>query len=168
MPDNKKNGTALPDFGAMADIFAKAMEQPSGRKILIFTDGDVDDTASGIFAHEIPHSGVGKTETVKRIAKQLGQDVVTIDMSQLTSPGDLGKLLGAPPGYQGYEPTPEQKENLAASMAELKELGRLQASRDSGEALAASCHSGVTQQTSCLKPVRFKNENGFITFGMVN
>ena len=51
-------------------------------------------------------TGTGKTETAKQIAKNLflSQDaLVTFDMSEYSSENADQRLLGAPPGYVGYE-----------------------------------------------------------------
>ena len=51
-------------------------------------------------------TGTGKTETAKQIAKNLflSQDaLVTFDMSEYASENSDQRLLGAPPGYVGYE-----------------------------------------------------------------
>lgn len=51
-------------------------------------------------------TGTGKTETAKQIAKNLflSQDaLVTFDMSEYASENADQRLLGAPPGYVGYE-----------------------------------------------------------------
>jgi ATP-dependent Clp protease ATP-binding subunit ClpB len=51
-------------------------------------------------------TGVGKTETVKALAEFLFDDeqaVVRIDMSEYMEKHAVSRLVGAPPGYVGYE-----------------------------------------------------------------
>jgi len=48
-------------------------------------------------------SGVGKTETVKIISNTLKTNLLRIDMSEYSSSESINKLLGASPGYVGYE-----------------------------------------------------------------
>jgi len=51
-------------------------------------------------------TGVGKTETVKALAEFLFDDeqaVVRIDMSEYMEKHAVARLIGAPPGYVGYE-----------------------------------------------------------------
>ncbi len=51
-------------------------------------------------------TGVGKTETAKALAEQLFSDehaLVRIDMSELSEQHSSARLIGAPPGYVGYE-----------------------------------------------------------------
>lgn len=51
-------------------------------------------------------TGVGKTETVKALAEFLFDDeqaVVRIDMSEYMEKHTVARLVGAPPGYVGYE-----------------------------------------------------------------
>jgi ATP-dependent Clp protease ATP-binding subunit ClpB len=51
-------------------------------------------------------TGVGKTELAKALAEFLFDDersVVRIDMSEYSAPHAVSRLVGAPPGYVGYE-----------------------------------------------------------------
>ncbi len=51
-------------------------------------------------------TGVGKTETAKALAFSLFNDekaLVRIDMSEYSEPHSIARLIGAPPGYVGYE-----------------------------------------------------------------
>ena len=51
-------------------------------------------------------TGVGKTETVKALAESLfdsKKEVVRIDMSEYMEKHSVARLIGAPPGYVGYE-----------------------------------------------------------------
>lgn len=51
-------------------------------------------------------TGVGKTETVKALAEFLFDDsqaIVRVDMSEYMEKHSVARLIGAPPGYVGYE-----------------------------------------------------------------
>lgn len=48
-------------------------------------------------------TGVGKTEVAKQLAKTLGVDLVRFDMSEYMERHAVSRLIGAPPGYVGYE-----------------------------------------------------------------
>lgn len=51
-------------------------------------------------------TGVGKTEVAKALAEQLFDDerhIVRIDMSEYMEKHSVARLIGAPPGYVGYE-----------------------------------------------------------------
>lgn len=48
-------------------------------------------------------TGVGKTETAKSLAKELGIPLIRFDMSEYAEKHTVAKLIGAPAGYVGYE-----------------------------------------------------------------
>jgi ATP-dependent Clp protease ATP-binding subunit ClpA len=48
-------------------------------------------------------TGVGKTELSKQLAKQLGVEFLRFDMSEYMEKHAVSRLVGAPPGYVGYE-----------------------------------------------------------------
>lgn len=51
-------------------------------------------------------TGVGKTETAKALASLMFGDeraIVRLDMSEYSEPHTIARLVGAPPGYVGYE-----------------------------------------------------------------
>lgn len=48
-------------------------------------------------------TGVGKTELSKVLAEELGVKFLRFDMSEYTEKHTASKLIGAPPGYVGYE-----------------------------------------------------------------
>lgn len=48
-------------------------------------------------------TGVGKTEVCKQLAKLLGVDLLRIDMSEYMERHSVSRLIGAPPGYVGYD-----------------------------------------------------------------
>lgn len=48
-------------------------------------------------------TGVGKTEVAKQLAEQLGIHFERFDMSEYMEKHTVSRLIGAPPGYVGYE-----------------------------------------------------------------
>jgi ATP-dependent Clp protease ATP-binding subunit ClpA len=48
-------------------------------------------------------TGVGKTELSKQLAEQLGVEFLRYDMSEYAEPHTVSRLIGAPPGYVGYD-----------------------------------------------------------------
>ncbi len=48
-------------------------------------------------------TGVGKTELAKQLAKNLGIEFLRFDMSEYMEKHAVSRLVGAPPGYVGYE-----------------------------------------------------------------
>ena len=48
-------------------------------------------------------TGVGKTEVVRVLAKELGITLLRFDMSEYTEKHTVAKLIGSPAGYVGYE-----------------------------------------------------------------
>ncbi len=57
-------------------------------------------TASFLF---VGPTGVGKTELVKQLARILGLTLHRFDMSEYQEKHTVARLIGAPPGYVGYE-----------------------------------------------------------------
>jgi ATP-dependent Clp protease ATP-binding subunit ClpA len=48
-------------------------------------------------------TGVGKTELAKQLAMQLGNEFLRFDMSEYMEKHAVARLIGAPPGYVGFE-----------------------------------------------------------------
>ncbi|MBX7172337.1 MAG: ATP-dependent Clp protease ATP-binding subunit ClpA [Pyrinomonadaceae bacterium] len=48
-------------------------------------------------------TGVGKTELAKQLAEQLGIEFLRYDMSEYAEPHTVSRLIGAPPGYVGFD-----------------------------------------------------------------
>ena len=72
-------------------------------KILVAQAGlKVDNKPIGSFVFMGP-TGVGKTETAKRLAEELSVKLVRFDMSEYQEKHAVAKLIGSPPGYVGYE-----------------------------------------------------------------
>ncbi|HNS44688.1 MAG TPA: AAA family ATPase, partial [Alphaproteobacteria bacterium] len=48
-------------------------------------------------------TGVGKTEVAKQLSRTLGIELIRFDMSEYMERHAVSRLIGAPPGYVGYE-----------------------------------------------------------------
>jgi ATP-dependent Clp protease ATP-binding subunit ClpA len=48
-------------------------------------------------------TGVGKTEVTRQLALQLGIELIRFDMSEYMEPHSVSRLIGAPPGYVGFD-----------------------------------------------------------------
>ncbi len=48
-------------------------------------------------------TGVGKTEVARQLAEQLGVEFLRFDMSEYMEKHSVARLIGAPPGYVGFE-----------------------------------------------------------------
>lgn len=61
-----------------------------------------EDKPIGSFLFTGP-TGVGKTELAKQLAKQMGVEFIRFDMSEYMERHAVSRLIGAPPGYVGFE-----------------------------------------------------------------
>ena len=93
LEDNLKKAVYGQDT-AIANIVDKILVAQAGLK--------PDNKPIGSFVFMGP-TGVGKTETAKQLAKQLGVQLVRFDMSEYQEKHAVAKLIGSPPGYVGYE-----------------------------------------------------------------
>jgi ATP-dependent Clp protease ATP-binding subunit ClpA len=60
------------------------------------------DRPAGCFLFTGP-TGVGKTELAKQLAIHLGNEFIRFDMSEYMEKHAVARLIGAPPGYVGFE-----------------------------------------------------------------
>ncbi|MCP4122123.1 MAG: AAA domain-containing protein, partial [Bacteroidetes bacterium] len=61
-----------------------------------------EDKPVGSFLFAGP-TGVGKTEVTKQLARIMGIELIRFDMSEYMERHTVSRLIGAPPGYVGYE-----------------------------------------------------------------
>ncbi|WNO07551.1 ATP-dependent Clp protease ATP-binding subunit ClpA [Teredinibacter sp. KSP-S5-2] len=61
-----------------------------------------EDKPIGSFLFAGP-TGVGKTELCKQLAKAMGVELIRFDMSEYMERHTVSRLIGAPPGYVGYD-----------------------------------------------------------------
>ncbi|HET9843990.1 MAG TPA: AAA family ATPase, partial [Gammaproteobacteria bacterium] len=84
-------------YGQEKAINALATAVKMGRSGLGETDKPV-----GCFLFAGP-TGVGKTEVCKQLAHALGVELLRFDMSEYMEAHTVSRLIGAPPGYVGYD-----------------------------------------------------------------
>ena len=60
------------------------------------------DKPTGSFMFAGP-TGVGKTEVTRQLARLLGVELIRFDMSEYMERHTVSRLIGAPPGYVGYD-----------------------------------------------------------------
>ena len=61
-----------------------------------------EDKPIGMFLFAGP-TGVGKTEVTKQLAMSMGVELLRFDMSEYMERHTVSRLIGAPPGYVGYD-----------------------------------------------------------------
>ena len=61
-----------------------------------------DDKPIGSFLFAGP-TGVGKTEVTRQLAMQMGVELIRFDMSEYMERHTVSRLIGAPPGYVGFD-----------------------------------------------------------------
>ncbi len=80
----------------------EAIEELSAAIKLSRSGLDSGDKPIGSFVLAGP-TGVGKTEVTKQLAQCLGIDLIRFDMSEYMERHTVSRLIGAPPGYVGYD-----------------------------------------------------------------
>jgi ATP-dependent Clp protease ATP-binding subunit ClpA len=88
------------------------------KRVIFGQNGPIDEVASaiklsrsGLRAHDKPignflfagPTGVGKTELARQLARIMGIEFIRFDMSEYMEKHAVSRLIGAPPGYVGYE-----------------------------------------------------------------
>jgi len=88
------------------------------KQVIFGQDGPIDEVASaiklsrsGLRAQDKPignflfagPTGVGKTELARQLARIMGVEFIRFDMSEYMEKHAVSRLIGAPPGYVGYE-----------------------------------------------------------------
>ena len=92
--------------------------EPELRKVLFGQDEAIEQVVSaitlsraGLRADHKPigsflfagPTGVGKTELARQLARVLGVELIRFDMSEYSERHSISRLIGAPPGYVGYD-----------------------------------------------------------------
>ena len=80
----------------------KAIESLANSIKLARSGLGLDDKPVGAFLLAGP-TGVGKTEVTKQLAKNLGVEFIRFDMSEYMEAHTVSRLIGAPPGYVGFD-----------------------------------------------------------------
>lgn len=109
----------IPKMSVATDERDKLRSLKSNLKLLIFgQDQAVEKVAdaillsrSGLSSDQKPMgsflftgpTGVGKTELAKQLARELGIHLERFDMSEYMEKHSVAKLIGAPPGYVGFD-----------------------------------------------------------------
>jgi ATP-dependent Clp protease ATP-binding subunit ClpA len=93
LEDSLKNSVFGQD-DAIENLLDKIFVAQSGMK--------ADDKPIGCFLFVGP-TGCGKTETAKQLSKKMSMPLIRFDMSEYQEKHSVAKLIGAPPGYVGYE-----------------------------------------------------------------
>ena len=97
MSDNIEEVIKFKLFGqdtAVDDVLEKVYVSKAGLKAI--------DKPMGVFLFTGP-TGTGKTELCKLLSENLGMKLLRYDMSEYQEKHTVAKLIGAPPGYVGYE-----------------------------------------------------------------
>ncbi len=103
---NKSDRQALQDLGKHLSkkVYGqeKAIEAVDAAIKMARSGLGVEDKPIGSFLFAGP-TGVGKTELAKQLAKTLGIEFIRFDMSEYMERHAVSRLIGAPPGYVGYD-----------------------------------------------------------------
>ena len=97
MPTDVEGNIKAKLFGqdsAVDDVLEKVYVAKAGLKAI--------DKPMGVFLFTGP-TGTGKTELCKLLSENLGMKLLRYDMSEYQEKHTVAKLIGAPPGYVGYE-----------------------------------------------------------------
>ena len=101
---NDRNALKTLERDLKAVIFGqnKAIESLSSAIKMARSGLGSDNKPIGSFLFSGP-TGVGKTEVARQLAYILGIELVRIDMSEYMERHSVSKLIGAPPGYVGFD-----------------------------------------------------------------
>jgi ATP-dependent Clp protease ATP-binding subunit ClpA len=104
--------------GLEQQLASAVIDQPEAAKVLAnavlrLQLGYHDSTrTAGAFLFAGP-TGVGKTEMSRRLAGFLGVSLLRFDMSECMEAHAVSRLIGAPPGYVGYEQSGQLVERIS-------------------------------------------------------
>ena len=101
---NDRNALKTLERDLKAVIFGqnKAIESLSSAIKMARSGLGSDNKPIGSFLFSGP-TGVGKTEVARQLAYILGIELIRVDMSEFMERHSVSKLIGAPPGYVGFD-----------------------------------------------------------------
>ena len=101
---NDRNALKTLERDLKAVIFGqnKAIESLSSAIKMARSGLGADNKPIGSFLFSGP-TGVGKTEVARQLAYILGIELIRVDMSEYMERHSVSKLIGAPPGYVGFD-----------------------------------------------------------------
>ena len=101
---NEKESLKNLDQELQKEIFGQDQAIASITHSILLSKSGLNETDKpvGSFLFAGP-TGVGKTELAKTLAKTLGIEFIRFDMSEYMEKHTVSRLIGAPPGYVGYE-----------------------------------------------------------------
>ncbi|MDO6459825.1 ATP-dependent Clp protease ATP-binding subunit ClpA [Granulosicoccaceae sp. 1_MG-2023] len=100
--DMGKLKTLSRDLGMIVFGQDEAIETLSSAIIMSRSGLGPVDKPIGSFLFAGP-TGVGKTEVTRQLSKLMGIDLIRFDMSEYMEAHTVSRLIGAPPGYVGYD-----------------------------------------------------------------
>ena len=100
--DMSKLKTLARDLGMMVFGQDEAIETLASAIIMSRSGLGPVDKPIGSFLFAGP-TGVGKTEVTRQLSKIMGIDLIRFDMSEYMEAHTVSRLIGAPPGYVGFD-----------------------------------------------------------------
>ncbi len=100
--DMSRLKTLSRDLGMLVFGQEEAIEMLSSAIVMSRSGLGPIDRPIGSFLFAGP-TGVGKTEVTKQLSKIMGIDLIRFDMSEYMEGHTVSRLIGAPPGYVGYD-----------------------------------------------------------------
>lgn len=98
------SATLLLESGLKSKIFGQDKAIKSiAEKIMVAKSGLTNPLKPLASFLMIGTTGVGKTEVVNEVSKQMNMDLLRLDMSEYAERGSASKLIGTSAGYIGYE-----------------------------------------------------------------
>lgn len=100
--DMSKLKTLSRDLGMLVFGQDEAIENLASAILMSRSGLGAEDKPIGSFLFAGP-TGVGKTEVTRQLSKIMGIDLIRFDMSEYMEAHTVSRLIGAPPGYVGYD-----------------------------------------------------------------
>lgn len=108
-------------------------------------------------------SGVGKTALAKVVAELQSQNLVKLDMSEYAEPYSISRLIGAPPGYIGYEEGGELTEKIRRNPYSIVLFDEIEKAHPQIHNILLSILDEGVLQDAHGKEVSFKNTTIILT-----